>query len=97
MIGVALAAAADGEPVYVMTHGYALVTDSGSGVTAGNNLAVAGTTGTAKTAAPRAGPTLFCVGTALTTTAASGLHPHARAALRSRADRPPTPEETTTP
>ena len=75
VIGVALAAAADGEPVYVMTHGYALVTDSGSGVTAGNNLAIAGATGTVKTAAPSTGANTFCVGTALTTTAASGSVP----------------------
>lgn len=75
VVGVALAAAADGAPVYVMTHGYTTVTDSGSGVTAGANLAVAGTSGVAKTAAPAGGTNTFCVGTALTTTAASGAIP----------------------
>lgn len=75
VVGVALEAAADAASVRVCVLGYATVTDSGSGVTAGNNLAVAGTTGTGKTAAPSTGVNSMCVGTVLTTTAASGSIP----------------------
>jgi hypothetical protein len=74
-VGVAAHAAADGETVYVIVSGYATVTDSGSGVSAGDNLAVAGTTGTAKNAAPSAGVNSMVVGTCLTTTSASGSIP----------------------
>ena len=45
------------------------------GFAAGNNLAVAGTTGTGKTAAPSTGVNSMCVGTVLTTTSASGSIP----------------------
>lgn len=69
-IGVALNTVTDGQTVYVCTHGVSTVTDSGAGVTAGDNLAIAGVTGTAKTAAPSAGANTMCLGTALSTTAA---------------------------
>lgn len=75
VVGVAANAAADTETVYVIVSGYATVTDSGSGVSAGDNLAVAGTTGTAKNAAPSAGVNSMVVGTCLTTTSASGSIP----------------------
>lgn len=75
VVGVALEAAADAASVRVCVLGYATVTDSGSGVSAGDNLAVAGTTGTGKNAAPSAGVNSMCVGTVLTTTSASGAIP----------------------
>lgn len=75
VLGVALNTVADAATVYVVVSGVANVTDSGSGVTAGNNIAVAGTGGTGKTAAPSAGANTMCVGTALATVAASGTIP----------------------
>ena len=75
VIGVALNAAADGETVYVCVQGVANVTDSGSGVTYADAIAVAGSTGLGKTAAPSTGTNSMVVGTALSTTAASGAIP----------------------
>lgn len=71
VLGVALNSVADGAVVYVCTNGIATVTDSGSGVTFGDNIAVAGATGLGKTAAPAGGTNSMCVGTALATASAS--------------------------
>lgn len=70
--GVALNAAADGETVYVVTSGVAVVTDSGAGVTANDYITAGGATGLGLTAAPAGGTNCAVVGIALTTTAASG-------------------------
>lgn len=75
VIGVALNSVTNGQTVYVQVAGRASVTDSGSGVSGGANIAVAGTNGYGKTAAPSTGANTMCVGTALATTSASGLIP----------------------
>lgn len=75
VIGVALNTVTNGQTVYVCVSGYASVTDSGSGVSGGANIAVAGTSGLGKTAAPSSGTNTMCVGTALATTTASGSIP----------------------
>jgi hypothetical protein len=72
LLGVSLNSAADGETVYVCTSGVALVTDSGSGVTANDFITSGGATGLGLTAAPGAGTNCGVVGIALNTTAASG-------------------------
>jgi len=75
VLGIALNTVADTETVYVCSQGVANLTDSGAGVTFADNIAVAGSTGLGKTAAPGAGTNSMCVGTALATTAASGTIP----------------------
>lgn len=75
IVGVALNAASSTETVYVVTSGLALVTDSGSGVTANDFVTSGGATGLGLTAAPGAGTNCAVVGIALATTTASGLIP----------------------
>lgn len=75
VLGIALNTVLDGETVYVCSGGVANLTDSGSGVTFADNIAVAGSTGLGKTAAPSTGVNSMCVGTALATTSASGSIP----------------------
>lgn len=76
VLGVALNTVTNGQTVYVALAGsIANVTDSGAGVTYGDNIAVAGVGGTGKTAAPSAGTNSMCIGTALATTTASGSIP----------------------
>lgn len=75
IVGVALNAASSTETVYVVTSGLALVTDSGSGVTANDFITSGGATGLGLTAAPAGGTNCAVVGIALATTAASGLIP----------------------
>lgn len=75
VLGIALNSCLDTETVYVCSQGVANLTDSGAGVTFGDNVAVAGATGLGKTAAPAPGTNSMCVGTALATTLAAGLIP----------------------
>lgn len=76
IVGVALnAATGSGQTVYVCTSGLALVTDSGSGVTANDFITSGGATGLGLTAAPGGGTNCAVVGIALATTAASGSIP----------------------
>lgn len=75
IVGVALNAASSTETVYVVTSGLALVTDSGSGVTANDFITSGGATGLGLTAAPAGGTNCAVVGIALATTAASGSIP----------------------
>lgn len=72
LIGVALNTAIAGATAYVVTSGTAVVTDSGSGVTANDYITAAGVTGLGLTAAPAGGTNCAVVGVALNTTAASG-------------------------
>lgn len=71
VLGVALNTVADGETVYVVTHGVALVTDSGAGVTFADHIAIAGTSGLGKTAAPSTGVNDMVAGVALANASAS--------------------------
>ena len=71
LLGVALNTVADGGTVYVVTSGSAVVTDSGSGVTA-NDFITSNASALGLTAAPAGGTNCAIIGIALTTTAASG-------------------------
>lgn len=75
VVGVALNLCADGDTCYVCVSGYAYVVDSGAGVSVGDHIAIAGSTGLGKTAAPSTGTNDMVVGCALATTAASGNIP----------------------
>ena len=75
ILGVALNTVTNGQTVYVVTSGYAGVTDSGSGVTANDRITASGTTGLGLTAAPSSGVNCAVVGIALATTVASALIP----------------------